>query len=194
MSETRPAGEPRGSAEIAAEIGETKAALGDTVAALARKLDPHALLDRITAMLKRSSFGEDGNFTAMLRANALPLGLIGAGVAWLAVDLLRGRPEDRDRAKEPPDIGGGPSEPASTAAESDAPAAGSRESVMLGLAGLALGALAGAVLPAGRRESELVAEAREDLWSRAEGLSRDLADRIRRAGAGANSDAAGHAD
>ncbi len=171
----------RNSDEIAAEIGKTRTELGHTLTALARKLDPSVLLDRLTDMLTRSSATETSNLGGMLRDNALPLGLIGAGIAWLAVDLTRGKAGDREHSEEAAAAGAGdelPSAGASTRAAGADP-------LLLGVAGLVIGALAGAFLPASRRETEFVADAREDLWKKAEEVGHGMADRIRRAGGGA---------
>ncbi len=54
-----------------------------------------------------------------------------------------------------------------------------RNPLLFGLAGIACGAVLAAILPASRREQELVADAREDLWEKAEELGHRAADTVR---------------
>jgi hypothetical protein len=75
--------------EIEEDIAQTRAELGETLDALERKLAPRQLLEKGVDMLRGSM---DGNFDRMgetLRANPIPLALIGAGIGWLL--LSRGR-------------------------------------------------------------------------------------------------------
>jgi len=85
-------GEPRKSAaEIEDEIRRTRAELALTLDTLAYRLTPHHLLgkgiDMITdSISKNGVVGMD--VAATIRANRLPLALIGAGAAWLLVRNL----------------------------------------------------------------------------------------------------------
>ncbi len=54
-----------------------------------------------------------------------------------------------------------------------------RNPLLFGLVGVACGAVLGAFVPASRGEQELVADAREDLWDKAEKLGRSAADSVR---------------
>ncbi len=54
-----------------------------------------------------------------------------------------------------------------------------RNPLLLGAAGLAAGAIAAMLLPPSRREQEIVAEARHDLWEKAEDLGHRAADGVR---------------
>jgi len=88
-------GEPRKSAaEIEDEIRRTRAELALTLDALAYRLTPHHLLgkgiDMITVSISKNGVvGMD--VAATIRANRLPLALIGAGAAWLLVRNLATR-------------------------------------------------------------------------------------------------------
>jgi hypothetical protein len=80
-------GEPRKSAaEIEDEIRHTRAELALTLDALAHRLTPHHLLGKGIDMIT-DSISKNGvvgmNVAETVRANRLPLVLIGAGVAWL---------------------------------------------------------------------------------------------------------------
>jgi hypothetical protein len=75
--------------EIEGDIAQTRAELGETLDALERKLAPRQLLEKGVDMLRGSM---DENFDRLgetLRANPIPLALIGAGIGWLL--LSRGR-------------------------------------------------------------------------------------------------------
>jgi hypothetical protein len=78
--------------EIEEDIAQTRAELGETLDALERKLAPRQLLEKGVDMLRGSM---DGNFDRVgetLRANPIPLALIGAGIGWLL--LSRGAAAD----------------------------------------------------------------------------------------------------
>jgi hypothetical protein len=93
-------GTPRKSAaEVEDEIRRTRAELALTLDALAYRLTPHHLLgkgiDMITDSLSRNGIvGIDA--AEAVRANRLPLALIGAGVVWLLVRNL-GTPDGTAR-------------------------------------------------------------------------------------------------
>jgi hypothetical protein len=80
-------GEPRKSAaQIEDEIRRTRAELGLTLDALAYRLGPHQLLGKGIDMIT-DTIGKNGvvgmKVGEAVRANRLPLALIGAGAAWL---------------------------------------------------------------------------------------------------------------
>ena len=85
-------GEPgKSAAQIEDEIRRTRAELALTLDTLAYRLTPHQLLgkgiDMITdSISKNGVVGMD--VAAAIRANRLPLALIGAGAAWLLVRNL----------------------------------------------------------------------------------------------------------
>ena len=78
-------GQPRRSAaEIEAEIARTRAELGHTADALARRLDTRHLFTRGLDMIAEAVGGSsDFRLGEALRANAVPLALVGLGVGWL---------------------------------------------------------------------------------------------------------------
>jgi hypothetical protein len=76
--------------EIEDDIAKTRAELGETLDALERKLAPRQLLEKGVDMLRGSM---DGNFEQVgetLRANPIPLALIGAGIGWLLLSRSGG--------------------------------------------------------------------------------------------------------
>ncbi len=66
-----------------------------------------------------------------------------------------------------------------------------RHPLLLGAAGLAAGVVAAVLLPPSRREQEIVAEARKDLWEKAEELGHRAADGVRALAENPTSSAAG---
>jgi hypothetical protein len=121
-------GEPRKSAaEIEDEIRRTRAELALTLDALAYRLAPHQLLGRGIDMIT-DSISKNGvvgiNVPEVIRANRLPLALIGAGAAWLLVRNLAA-----------------PDETAPAAAASSEPRAGRSEAWVHQATGAARGAL-----------------------------------------------------
>jgi hypothetical protein len=69
--------------EIEQDIARTRAELSETLDAIERKLAPRHLLEKGVDMLRGSMDGDVGRVGETLRANPLPLALIGAGVGWL---------------------------------------------------------------------------------------------------------------
>src|SRR5277367_317175 len=218
----------RSMTEIEAEISRTRVALDLTLDSLAADLAPGHLVEKASNMVKKSwrSKRTGGiGLGAGVRADPVPLGLIGLGVAWLIAEntgLLSGiSPShgERTTVKEAGRDDAGPAssgngsihqaaasgalrsvEEAKGAAlectgESTASAAalGERECrddrrptdgfkhnpLLLGLAGIACGAVIAMLLPRSRREQQLVARARDDLWKKAEDLGHSAADGIR---------------
>jgi Protein of unknown function (DUF3618) len=228
-------------AEIERQIARTRAELGLTLDALAIELAPRHLVEQGVKMITDFfSANRPGgiSFGAAVRADPVPLALIGLGIAWLvaenigllgsiapsghgAEDSTDAGPAERigDRTVEPATEGrqnggegwihraagaaqgalrsicsgsGAVLESAGDyigkAVPSGVPAgrAGgwlieSLESnpLLLGVAGLAAGAVVSMLLPPTRRERDLVAQAREDLWERAEELGHRAADGVR---------------
>lgn len=70
-------------AEIEEDIARTRADLSETLDALERKLAPRQLLEKGVDMLRGSMDGNLGRAGETLRANPIPLALIGAGIGWL---------------------------------------------------------------------------------------------------------------
>jgi hypothetical protein len=229
-------------AEIERQIARTRAEFGLTLDALAIELAPRHLveqgIDMITDFLRANRPGGI-SFGAAVRADPVPLALIGLGIAWLVAEnigLLDGitpwghsaeagkdaRPAQQiaDRPGAPGTDGreSGPGDGwmhrAAGAAQgalrsivvdggavleragdyigkvvpSGEPArrAGGRlvesleaNPLLLGVVGLAAGAVISMLLPPTRREQEIVAQAREDLWEKAEELGHRAADGIR---------------
>jgi hypothetical protein len=167
-------------AEIEREIGDARARIGTTLDALACRLAPRRLLGQGSEILARYLSASAPN----RHLERLGLGLIGAGVAAIVVanrGLLRRREaSDTDAAEDDEEIRDDddrePSDPAGP--------------LLFALLGFAAGAAVALLLPPGGREQRAIAEAREDLWRRAEALGHELAARIRGLGRDA---AAAHA-
>jgi Protein of unknown function (DUF3618) len=74
----------RSPSEIEDGIARTRAELGVTVDALAQQLNPHLFLQKGLDMIADSVSGDgDFRFGEAIRANPIPVALIGIGVAWL---------------------------------------------------------------------------------------------------------------
>jgi hypothetical protein len=69
--------------EIEEDISRTRAELGETLDALERRLAPRQLLEKGVDMLRGSLDGNLDRVGETLRANPIPLALIGAGIGWL---------------------------------------------------------------------------------------------------------------
>ena len=158
--------------EIEREILRTRRRIGRTLDALSQKLAARRLLRRELGMpSRRGGPGEPARpeLDARFRPDPLALGLIGAGIAWLVaenVQLFRWR--KRDAAARLCRAGG--QRPADLI---------KRNPLLAGLIGLAGGAALAALLPATRRERQLIARAKEDLWQQAEALGHRTAVRVR---------------
>jgi hypothetical protein len=230
----------RAMAEAERQIARTRARLGQTLDAVAAELAPRHLVEQGVDMVTDfiSANRPDGiSLGTALRADPVPLALIGLGVAWLIAENLglfgmgemaepSGEPGEAEAAAERV---AGRVEPAlgahgtggegwmhraagaaqdrvwSIVADSGAalgragdylgkalpPGLGSgqtgggwmrrvgRNPFLVGAVALAAGALASALLPASRREREIVGEAREDLWEKAEELGHRAAEGVR---------------
>lgn len=175
--------------EIEREIGRTRRRIDRTLDALSHKLAARRLLRRGLRSLGAETAARP-DLEARFRPDPLALGLIGAGVAWLVaenVQLLRLRKRD---------AGTGAKSASSTVAgfcrRGGRAAAGLIKGSPLttGLFGLAVGAAVAALLPATRREQQLVAGARENLWRQAEALGHRTAARVHSLGEGSGAAAA----
>jgi len=110
----------RSSEEIEREVEATRGDLDRTVEALKEKMTPGQLVDEVMDAMGGPVQEMAANLGAQVRANPLPLALIGAGVAWLifgrgsssSYDEQRSfRPSrrlDRDLADFEPDYEAGP--------------------------------------------------------------------------------------
>jgi hypothetical protein len=198
-------GAPRSAAEIEREIGRTRRRIDRTLDALAQRLAPRRLRQKgleMTSRLIDAARPVASAFEARFRPDPLALGLIGAGIAWLVVEnigLLRRHERDsaadagsvgRDDEQIPASAGEKAFETAAASAEGLGPEnlsgdgvrpAGfaERNPLLLALLGLGTGAALAVLLPPSWREHELIAQAQEDLWQKAEALGHEAAARIR---------------
>ncbi|HZS82505.1 MAG TPA: DUF3618 domain-containing protein [Stellaceae bacterium] len=76
--------------EIEQDIAHTRADLSATLDALERRLAPRQLLEKGVDMLRDSMNGDLGRLGERIRANPLPLALIGAGIGWLVLSETGG--------------------------------------------------------------------------------------------------------
>jgi hypothetical protein len=188
VAEARPPTEIDG--EIEREIGRTRRRIGRTLDALSQKLAARRLLRRGSRWVG-AEVPSRPELEARFRADPLALGLIGAGVAWLVAEnaqLFRRRRRhgaaSANRARSGDDLRPGV---AGDAAEGTVTAAGLCQAggqdrpnpLLTGLIGLVAGAALATLLPATRRERQLVARAREDLWRQVEALGHQTAARVR---------------
>jgi hypothetical protein len=75
---------------IEEDIARTRADLSETLDALERKLAPRQLLEKGVDMLRDSMDGNMGPVGEALRANPIPLALIGVGIGWLLLSQTGG--------------------------------------------------------------------------------------------------------
>jgi hypothetical protein len=189
----------RSMTEIENEIGRTRVELDLTLDTLAVELAPKHLVEKAANMVKRSGsanrrsgMGLGGAF----RADPAPLALIGLGLAWLAAENtgLFGRtaPGRGERPAAPDTAADAAFECAGEHTEEITHPGGracragrrltdaiARNPLFFGLAGIVCGAAVAVLLPSARREREMVAQAREDLWEKTEQLGHRAADSIR---------------
>jgi len=167
------AASPRTVIEIESEIGRTRVELELTLGALAAELAPKHLVEKAGNMVAKSLSAESVIGRAV-RADPVPLALIGLGVAWLVAEQtgLLGRIVPGGRAAASP---GGR---ACRAGRRLTDGIG-RNPLLFGIAGLLCGAVVAILLPSSRREREAVAQAREDLWEKAEEFGHRAADGVR---------------
>lgn len=180
--------------EIEKEIGRTRDELDLTLDTLAVELAPKHLVEKAANMIKRSWSGN--RLGGMGLGNSAPLALIGLGVAWLVAEhtgLLSGAAAGRGERPAASDPQGGAAfECAGEHTEKITHPGGracragrrltdgiGRNPLLFGLAGIVCGAAVAVLLPSARREREVVAQAREDLWEKTEQLGHRAADSIR---------------
>jgi hypothetical protein len=185
--------------EIENEIGRTRVELDLTLDTLAVELAPKHLVEKAANMVKRSwsanklrGMGLGGAF----RADPAPLALIGLGLAWLVAEntgLFSGAAAGRGECHAASDPAGGAAfecagehteeiaHPGGRACRAGRRLTGgiARNPLFFGLAGIVCGAAVAVLLPSARREREVVAQAREDLWEKTEQLGHRAADSIR---------------
>jgi uncharacterized protein DUF3618 len=189
----------RSMVEIENEIGRTRVELDLTLDTLAVELAPKHLVEEAANMVKRTwranGLGGMGLGSAF-RADPMPLALIGLGVAWLVAEktgLLGRTTAGRGECPPAPDPAGGAqyecagehpekiTHPGGRACSAGRRLTGSvaRNPLLFGLAGIVCGAAVAVLLPSARREREVVAQSREDLWEKTEQLGHRAADSIR---------------
>ncbi len=218
----------RSMTEIEAEIARTRVELDLTLDGLGAELAPGHLVAKAANMVKKSWRSKRAGGIGLgggVRADPVPLALIGLGVAWLVAEntgVFAGAAPSRGERTIAEEAGGDDSVPASrgngsiqqaaasgalrsieegndAALECTGESAGSaaplgergcgagrrltdglkHNPLLLGLAGIACGAVIAMLLPRSRREQQLVARARDDLWKKAEDVSHCAADKVR---------------
>jgi hypothetical protein len=218
----------RSMTEIEAEIARTRVELDLTLDSLAADLAPGHLVEKAANMVKKSWCSKRAggiDLGAGVRADPVPLALIGLSAAWLIAEnsgLLGKVAPSRGENTTVEETGSDDAVPASRgngsiaqaaapavlrpidegngaalerAGKSTGPAATldkhacragrpptdgvKRNPLLLGLAGIACGAVIAMLLPSSRREQQLVARARDDLWKNAEDLGHCAADKVR---------------
>jgi hypothetical protein len=189
--------------EIETEIRRTRAKLGLTLDALEHQLAPRQLIGKGVDMITQSIKGNEAVWIDVgetVRANPIPLALIGVGVAWLLAtnlgiaggsaegDAASGTGAARsvrkaagaalERAGEYAEYAKPATEQARHAGQSLRPSV-ERHPLLVGLAGLICGAAIAALLPSSKRERDWVGAAREEVWKKAEQIGHEAADRVR---------------
>ena len=86
--------------QIEADIARTQDRVGSTLDALERKLSPRRLIAEGTDSLLDAVGRDPDKIWTQLRANAIPLGLIAAGLAWLVFARQEPRSGTRDDASD----------------------------------------------------------------------------------------------
>ncbi|HEV2100723.1 MAG TPA: DUF3618 domain-containing protein [Stellaceae bacterium] len=170
---------PRTTVEIEAEIARTRVEIDHTLDGLTAELAPKHLVEKAANMFAKSwrSHGPSGSdLGEAVRADMAPLALIGLGAAWLVAEhtgfLDNIAPNQTDEGEA--DQAGRASRVGRQLSDRF-----KRNPLLFGLAGIVCGAVIAMLAPSSRREQELVAGAREDLWKTAEELGRRAADSIR---------------
>jgi len=194
----------RSADDIRRDIDRNRRELDILVEAMEEKLSPRQLADDVWSNLK-SRFGDGGTaLTDQVREHPMPAALIGAGLAWLAVESsTRGRAVDVEASESGPGamerlkgVGHRASEAGRRAREkasewrARAGSGGSRareglfenlenNPLAMGTAALGLGLLAGMAAPTTRKEDEWMGETRDEMLERASEAGADMADRGR---------------
>lgn len=86
--------DPESPAAIEREIAQTRARLGETLSALELRISPEYLMEQAMAYLREEASEWGAEIGTFVRRNPLPFAVLGVGLAWLAVSLLRDRNED----------------------------------------------------------------------------------------------------
>ena len=86
--------------QIEADIARTRDRVGSTLDALERKLSPRRLIAEGTDSLLDAVGRDPDKIWTQLRANAIPLGLIAAGLAWLVFARQEPRSGTRNDASD----------------------------------------------------------------------------------------------
>jgi hypothetical protein len=88
----------RDPAAIQREIEETQARLSETLDRIQDRLAPRQLMDQAYDMIRNTTSDTASNVGGLVRDNAIPLTLIGAGLAWLMWSTTGGSDTVRDAA------------------------------------------------------------------------------------------------
>ncbi|MFN4177624.1 DUF3618 domain-containing protein [Phenylobacterium sp.] len=83
----------KSSAEVEREVEATRGPIGRTVEALKEKMQPKELFDEATRIMGGTSNKVLATVVEQAKANPIPIALIGAGVAWLALSMAKRKPE-----------------------------------------------------------------------------------------------------
>jgi ElaB/YqjD/DUF883 family membrane-anchored ribosome-binding protein len=186
----------KSSGEIETEVERTRANVSDTLDALRGKMAPSQLMDQMVDRVTDYARGSGGaefarNLGASVRANPLPVALIGAGIAWLLLSK-------NDSAGG---VSGGPAAPSAHAPVPrllPAPggdSSGGMAASAAGMAGTARARVSGAMETVQDRAGQM-AGAAGDAVSRAGSAVGDAASRVAAAGSDlvdSASDSAGRA-
>ncbi|MFZ5721215.1 MAG: DUF3618 domain-containing protein [Pseudomonadota bacterium] len=81
----------RTAAELERDVEEARSRLDGTLEALKHKLEPQELFHEAKSMMSEASNKALSTAVEQVRANPLPIALIGVGVAWLALSQARRR-------------------------------------------------------------------------------------------------------
>src|SRR5436190_21216046 len=75
--------------EVEREVEATRGQIDQTVEALKDKMQPQELFDEATRIMSTTSNKVLTTVVEQARANPIPVALIGAGIAWLALSQAR---------------------------------------------------------------------------------------------------------
>src|SRR6185436_15042391 len=84
------------SADVEREVEATRGQIDQTVQALKDKMQPRELFDEATRIMGGASNKVLTTVVEQAKENPIPIALIGAGVAWLALSQRRSRSYDDD--------------------------------------------------------------------------------------------------
>jgi len=195
--------------QLEREIEDTRHEIESTLEELGDRLSPGQLLDQGLSYLRDSGAGAGSkafflNFGRSVRDNPLAVTLATTGLTWLMnargggePSAGTGRPWREEMGDATSDIArrarqtGSQLQRAQTEVREGARRQAERargawthmldeQPLLLGLAGMALGALVGGTLPATEREDELLGEARDEVLASAAEKGREAAEDVRR--------------